>query len=64
MSFLFKRKDFGFWYIGYYDESGKMKKISTTEKLKTRADIVHDNFKKKKTEISLRKFCILKMCRI
>ena len=48
MSFLFKRKDFGFWYIGYYDESGKMKKISTGEKLKTRADIVHDNFKKKK----------------
>ena len=48
MSFLFKRKDFGFWYIGYYDESGKMRKISTSEKLKTRADIVHDNFKKKK----------------
>jgi len=48
MSFLFKRKDFGFWYIGYYDESGKMKKISTNEKLKTRADLVHDNFKKKK----------------
>ena len=63
MSFLFKRKDFGFWYIGYYDESGKMKKISTSEKLKTRADIVHDNFKKKKTEISLRKFYILKMFR-
>ena len=50
MSFLFKRKDFGFWYIGYYDESGKMKKISTKEKLKTRADIVHDNFKKKKNK--------------
>jgi len=48
MSFLFKRKDFGFWYIGYYDESGKMKRISTNEKLRTRADLVHDNFKKKK----------------
>jgi len=48
MSFLFKRKDFGFWYIGYYDESGKLKKKSTKEKLKTRADIVHDNFKQKK----------------
>jgi integrase/recombinase XerD len=47
MSFLFKRKDFGFWYIGYYDESGKLKKISTSEKLRTRADLVHDNFKKK-----------------
>ena len=47
MSFLFKRKDFGFWYIGYYDESGKLKKVSTNEKLKTRADIVHDVFKKK-----------------
>lgn len=47
MSFLFKRKDFGFWYIGYYDESGKMKRMSTKEKLKTRADIIHDNFKKK-----------------
>lgn len=47
MSFLFKRKDFGFWYIGYYDESGKLKKMSTKEKLKTRADIIHDNFKKK-----------------
>ena len=47
MSFLFKRKDFGFWYIGYYDESGKLKKVSTKEKLKTRADIVHDVFKKK-----------------
>ncbi len=47
MSFLFKRKDFEFWYIGYYDESGKMKKISTSEKLKTRADVIHDVFKKK-----------------
>ena len=47
MSFLFKRKDFGFWYIGYYDESGKLKKVSTKEKLKTRADLVHDVFKKK-----------------
>lgn len=50
MSFLFKRKDFGFWYIGYYDESGKLKKFSTNEKLKTRADIVHDNFKKKRNK--------------
>ncbi len=47
MSFLFKRKDFGFWYIGYYDESGKLKKVSTNEKLRTRADLVHDVFKKK-----------------
>jgi len=47
MSFLFKRKDFGFWYIGYYDESGKLKRLSTKEKLRTRADIIHDNFKKK-----------------
>ncbi len=47
MSFLFKRKDFGFWYIGYYDEFGKLKRISTKEKLRTRADIIHDNFKKK-----------------
>jgi integrase/recombinase XerD len=50
MSFLFKRKDFGFWYIGYYDESGKLKRISTKEKLRTRADIIHDNFKKKKSK--------------
>lgn len=47
MSFLFKRKDTGYWYIGTYNESGKLERISTNEKLKTRADIVHDNFKKK-----------------
>ncbi|MBL8007429.1 MAG: site-specific integrase [Ignavibacteria bacterium] len=50
MSFLFKRKNFGFWYIGYYDESKKLVRISTNEKLKTRADLVHDNFKKKKNK--------------
>ena len=50
MSFLFKRKNFGFWYIGYYDESKKLVRISTNEKLRTRADIVHDNFKKKKNK--------------
>ncbi|MBK8550891.1 MAG: site-specific integrase [Ignavibacteria bacterium] len=50
MSFLFKRKNFGFWYIGYYDESKKLVRISTNEKLRTRADIVHDNFKKKKSK--------------
>jgi len=48
MSFLFKRKDTGYWYIGTYNESGKLERISTNEKLRTRADIIHDNFKKKK----------------
>ena len=47
MSFLFKRKDTGYWYIGTYNDSGKLERISTNEKLKTRADIVHDVFKKK-----------------
>ena len=47
MSFLFKRKDTGYWYIGTYNDSGKLERISTKEKLKTRADIVHDVFKKK-----------------
>jgi len=47
MSFLFKRKNWGFWYIGYHNESGKRINISTKEKLKTRADMVHDAFKKR-----------------
>lgn len=47
MSYLYKRKNSGFWYIGFKNESGKIERISTNEKLKTRADIVHDNFKKK-----------------
>lgn len=40
MSFLYKRKESGFWYIGFKNESGKTERISTNEKLKTRADIV------------------------
>ncbi len=47
MSFLFKRKSSGYWYIGYYNESGKRINASTKEKLKSRADLVHDQFKKR-----------------
>lgn len=50
MSFIFKRKDTGYWYVGTYNESGKFERISTSEKLKTRANLFHENFKKKKNK--------------
>ena len=51
MSFLYKRKGNGYWYISFKNQFGKTERISTKEKLKTRADIVHDVFKKKSNTI-------------